>query len=137
MDALSQEVLANKLNKQLQTPLPKVSSLSTLVVAARTPSTPSLAPDNNLSSSSQPPLEDDPTVSFRIENYSACEDENGNLVSAGLQAPPLEGVSSGQMGFQILSKNTAAVETNFTGDKRVGPDDFDRLRVIGQGGYGK
>ncbi|KAJ3235151.1 Ribosomal protein S6 kinase beta-1 [Chytriomyces hyalinus] len=69
--------------------------------------------------------EDDPTISFRIRNYSAVEEGTGETSNSN-------GVET--KAIPIANAVSLDAANSF---KKVGPDDFERLRVIGQGGYGK
>ncbi|KAI8610079.1 kinase-like domain-containing protein [Chytriomyces sp. MP71] len=75
--------------------------------------------------------EDDPVIAFRIRNYSAVEDEGVDREDVDEAVKPIpiwKGSTPPRLGEQ---------ERPTPSHKKMGPDDFERLRVIGQGGYGK
>ncbi|KAI8616588.1 kinase-like domain-containing protein [Chytriomyces sp. MP71] len=65
---------------------------------------------------------DDPTISFRLHNYSAVEhDVPGDFPPSGRIIPGAECLPNSWAGHA----------------GKLGPEDFESLRVIGQGGFGK
>ncbi|KAJ3280821.1 serine/threonine protein kinase psk1, partial [Rhizoclosmatium sp. JEL0117] len=133
-------------------PNPNKSSLSSLLANA-SPKPSSITTKSILASDAESTLpvgaedepvescggtEEDPTISFRIRNYSAVED-------VGLEDTEEEGAVNGTAPISIAATSSQPIIAKSLHKSsvppkphdKVGVDDFERLKVIGQGGYGK
>ncbi|KAJ3004018.1 UNVERIFIED_CONTAM: Ribosomal protein S6 kinase beta-1 [Siphonaria sp. JEL0065] len=77
----------------------------------------------------------DPTISFRIRNYSAVDvdGKQQTTTSTSTTALPIRINSSASATLASEDQIIRKLENK----QKVGVDDFERLKVIGQGGYGK
>ncbi|KAI9336517.1 kinase-like domain-containing protein [Obelidium mucronatum] len=84
---------------------------------------------------------DDPTVSFRIRNYSAVDDAELDALEQSAAAHPAMPLPIRINSSSSTISNASTVTHTTVGQRvapeKVGVEHFERLKVIGQGGYGK
>ncbi|KAJ3103450.1 serine/threonine protein kinase psk1, partial [Physocladia obscura] len=80
----------------------------------------------------------DPTLSFKIKNYAAPDlDGAAGAATTGGVANTAATAANVSSGLQSSGGSEGGNNRNYGGKRKADVDDFEKLRVIGQGGYGK